>query len=163
GSPHWLKSKIQWDASLNARVNELKYDGFLIQSVRPNELLLTSLTERGLLYAVYSLLELAGCRWFYPGRDGEHIPNFTDLQFEELDLLENPDYEIRSFTDGSHKNPSNVWYIEMMETIDWCCKNKFNSVFIHDDPFRELDGIGVLKHEIKKRGMLFELGGHGIH
>src|SRR5690606_21541728 len=67
GSPHWLTTKGQMDVHLYARIDELKYDGFLIKAVSPNVLLMTSLTERGLLYAVYSLLERAGCRWLYPG------------------------------------------------------------------------------------------------
>jgi len=142
--------------------DELKYDGFYIRTISGG-VVLTSNMERGLLFAVYELLRRIGCRWFFPGGNGEFLPALKDIRVDETDLLENPDFEVRGFTEGTNKEPADVWLGEMLETVDWCAKNKINSVFVHDYPFRQVEGLGQVMAEVKKRGMIFEFGGHGIH
>ncbi|MCD9023241.1 DUF4838 domain-containing protein [Cohnella silvisoli] len=157
GSMHWCKNETHYDPGFE----QLKDDGFCIKSVN-NELILSSRAERGLLFAVYSLLEMIGCRWFYPGESGEFIPSLHDIRIDDLSVLENPDFAIRSFTEDSHQEPSDIWKMEITELIDWCCKNKINAIFIHSHPLKEIEGIEFVKGEIKKRGMLYEHGGHGV-
>jgi len=140
----------------------LKYDGFGIRSF-DNGLILTSNRSRGYLYAVYALLELAGCRWFYPGADGEHIPRSGTIAFAPLDVTSNPDFEIRSFTEDTHKHPVDLWKQEMFEVIDWSCKNRLNALFVHKDPLYKLEGLQSVIGELKKRGMMYEFGGHGAN
>jgi Glycosyl hydrolase family 67 N-terminus. len=158
GSTKWCKDELRCDANFE----ELKYDGFCIKSI-DNGLILTSNAGRGVLFSVYALLEHIGCRWFYPGENGEYIPTLKDIFLDRLDLLENPAFEIRSFAEGSHKAPLEVWGIEMQELIDWCGKMRINSIFNHADPLKDVDEFESIKHQIKKRGMIYEFGGHGVH
>ncbi|GGD62888.1 DUF4838 domain-containing protein [Paenibacillus nasutitermitis] len=141
--------------------DQLEYDGYCIVGVHGN-LILTSREDRGILFAVYALLEHIGCKWFFPGPKGEFIPSLEEIVIDPtICQIVNPDFEIRSFMDASHKNPSELWSAEMVELIDWCSKSKLNSITVHHEPHKELEGLDRIKSEIKKRSLLYEFGGHG--
>jgi len=55
----------------------LVYDGFRIE-ISKSRILLTAAKTRGLLYAVYTILEDAGCAFVYPGEDEEIVPDNLD-------------------------------------------------------------------------------------
>src|SRR5262249_11176604 len=51
--------------------------------------------------AVYTLLDdYLGCRWFWPGAFGEHIPTNKDAVVPKLDIRSTPAFAIRSFSHG---------------------------------------------------------------
>jgi hypothetical protein len=158
GSLEWcgLKAKADFMNGI-----EFEHDGYCIKKVN-KDLVLTSKVERGFLFAVYSLLESLGCRWFFPGKKGEIIPSLADISIND-DILSvvNPDYEIRNFMDASNKSPIQSWKEELHEVIDWCCKNKMNSILLHNHPYEQMEGLDAIKSDIKKRGLIFEYGGHG--
>jgi hypothetical protein len=48
-------------------------------------------------YAVAQLLQMWGCRWYFPGEFGECIPRHATLKIGELDLSYAPPFEVRNF------------------------------------------------------------------
>jgi len=158
GSIAWCREFVGDEADGSGLV----LDGYMLKRCGKG-LIITSHVGRGVLYAAYALLERLGCRWFYPGAFGEYIPTMQDIAIDAPDVQDNPDFETRSFTEDTHKKPADIWKQEMLETIDWCGKNKINSFFIHADPAGEIAHMPEVVAEIKKRGMSFEFGGHGAH
>jgi len=156
GSVRWCKMH----ASCDIDGDSLIHDGFILQSFEQG-LIMTSHAGRGVLYAVYALLEQIGCRWFFAGELGEVVPSKQDICIEAMALLDNPDFEYRGLTEDACKSSIASWCEEMKETIDWCGKNKINSFHIHWSPAHPIEGIDEVVREIKKRGMRYECGGHG--
>lgn len=137
----------------------LQYDGFLIKSYE-DMLVICGNYPRSVSYGVYYLLEHWGCRWLYPGPEGEFLPQNPVLDFQ-INALENPAFEIRGYMEGGSADYPTYYAKETPELIDWSFKNKMNSYMRHFPvnapiPFREL-----MVPEIKERGMIFEYGGHG--
>ncbi len=67
---------------------------------------------RGALYAVYSFLQnQLGCRWFWPGNDGEYIIRRDKYELPELDYIIKPSFRFREMTPcGMHNHvPTEIW------------------------------------------------------
>ena len=45
--------------------------------------------------AVYSFLDLLGCRWYTPGDDGEFVPSKATITVADLDIVSKPDFDGR--------------------------------------------------------------------
>ncbi len=158
GSLDWCNRRAKTESVI---ADQLKDDGYCILGVQ-GDWVLTSREDRGILYAIYALLEQIGCRWFFPGPRGEVIPSLEEVAIErDIHLIRNPDFGIRSFMDATSDKHSKLWDVEMVELIDWCSKNKMNSVTVHHEPHKLLEGLDAIKLEIKKRGLIYEFGGHG--
>lgn len=129
---------------------------------------LTSGSERALLYAVYDFLEQLGCRWiapqfsFYNGYS-EYVPNKSLLRFDGADLYRRPKLKYRKLCieEGLSHTTSSLKLI-----IEWMPKLRYNTFMVPLD----YGGTGrakwdnwreVLTPELKKRGLLIEVGGHG--
>ncbi len=140
---------------------------------------ISGINERSVLLGVYRFLREIGCRFLYPGADGEIIPEISSDEISvHIDVT--PANKHRGLTleggcSGEH----------VRKFIDWGFKNGFNSYFIqfrtgytfferwyrHDfNPFADKtpfnDEIAAkinaeLRAEIKKRGMIFHAVGHG--
>jgi hypothetical protein len=54
---------------------------------------------RGTVSGVYHLLEMLGCRWFFPGAYGEVVPQMPSITVSALDIDERPSFRFR-----------NIWY-----------------------------------------------------
>ena len=132
---------------------------------------------RSVLLAVYEFLKKNGCRWLFPGIDGEFIPikNIAPVKYRKL-----ADNRIRGWC-----NEGAEYQGCMMETIDFAPKVGLNAYMIEFDvpdayyqsyydheanPSRPKESINydtVLQWkrqcevEIKKRGMMFHDMGHG--
>ena len=58
-------------------------------------------TAAGTMLAAYSLLDdHLGCRWFWPGPFGEHVPQNADAAVPQLDVRKTPTFMIRSIGVG---------------------------------------------------------------
>ncbi|MBR4864069.1 MAG: DUF4838 domain-containing protein [Oscillospiraceae bacterium] len=80
---------------------------------------------RSVLFAVYRFLRLNGCRWLYPGIDGEHIP-MQDIAPQKYHKL--ADHRFRGFcNEGTESQQS------MMETIDFYPKLEMNVYMLEFD------------------------------
>ena len=78
---------------------------------------------RSILFAVYRFLRENGCRWLYPGIDGEYIPDIPALA--PVCYHKAADHRIRGFCDEgsvSHEN--------MLECIDFYPKLEMNTFMV---------------------------------
>lgn len=131
-----------------------------------------------LLIAVYRYLRECGCRWLFPGIDGEWIPNRTSLESVKYRKLADHRYR-------GQCNEGAEYQTNMLETIDFTPKIGMNTYMIEFDiPYlyyygyyshygssvREPEPITnetVLQWkrqcevEIQKRGLHFHDMGHG--
>ncbi len=132
---------------------------------------------RSILFAVYRLLKLHGCRWLYPGVDGEFIP-MTDLQPQKYHKLADSRFR-------GHCNEGSESQQCMLETIDFYPKLEINVYMLEFDiPFVYYDHYYMHDYntqrtpepvsyqqvlqwkrqceaEIAKRGLMFHDMGHG--
>ncbi len=133
---------------------------------------------RSILFAVYRYLKLNGCRWLYPGIDGEFIPmrNIEPQRYHKL-----ADHRFRG-----HCNEGAEYQQCMMETIDFFAKQELNVYMIEFDipftyyrdyythqyntanrapepvsPELVLQWKRQCEAEISKRGLMFHDMGHG--
>ncbi len=145
-------------------VEQLRYDGYFLK-VTENAVYITGKEKRSTLYGVYRLLENAGCRWMFPGPDGEVVPQILNLQFDDCEIIDNPDFEVRACCDDTHSEEIVDSFVEeTMEKFDWACKNRLNSYYggvsIHGNVFLD----AWFMREITKRDFMLEAGGHAtIH
>jgi hypothetical protein len=144
----------------------LNWDGFKIE-ITGTGICLTSAEPRGLLYAVYTLLEKMGCSFFYPGEEEEIVPQQNDITLSVDTLIFNPLLEHRGLAPyGLHKGT-----VEMgRKFFDWMAKNKLNYVLVSED--RPSDAAGKahaliwkevhadLLPELQKRGFIIEMSEH---
>ncbi len=140
--------------------------------------ILAGSNQRSILFAVYRFLRLNGCRWLYPGIDGEFIPmkDITPQKYHKK-----ADHRFRG-----HCNEGAESQQCMLETIDFYAKQEINIYMIEfDNPFyyynSYYDHVHNKKHripekvspelvkqwkrqcevEIAKRGLQFHDMGHG--
>ncbi len=83
---------------------------------------------RSVLYAVYRLLKENGCRWLYPGIDGEYIP----MQ----DIVPVKYHKMASHRFRGHCNEGAETQQCMLETIDFYAKHFINVYMLEfDNPY----------------------------
>jgi len=134
---------------------------------------------RSVLFAVYRLLEQAGCRWVRPRADGEHIPH-CDTSALRVSLDEAPSYRYRGICiEGA------VSYQNMLDNVEWAPKVGFNSYFLEflvpytffdrwyrhlNNPTKQPEPVSIeqvvefrrgIEREIARRGLIYHAMGHG--
>lgn len=143
-----------------------KWDGFKIET-DANNINLVAREGRGLLYAAYTLLEEAGCSFFYPGEKEEIIPHRDLIRFEEKSTVFNPVLEHRGLAPYGLQASS-------VETgrnfISWMAKNKLNYILVSENRPSDSDGPAngsvwkevthELLPELQKRGFVIEMSEH---
>lgn len=140
--------------------------------------ILTGSNARSVLFAVYRYLKENGCRWLYPGIDGEYIPvqDIKPISYHKL-----PSNRLRcQCNEGAESQQC------MIETIDFTAKLEMNGYMIEfDTPFGYYNYYYAHRHnennrlpepvtpaqvkqwkrvcevEIAKRGLQFHDMGHG--
>jgi hypothetical protein len=141
-------------------------DGF-VRTPTPYGLSLRGDGPRGLLYAVYDLLEALGCQWVAPDPAGEHIAQHTALRLPSAAVAQGPAFPGRCLILGHD------FFLDQAEQwIIWAARNRLNTVFIHTTPRRPALGAcrfsewrrrcKALLPLLRERGMRIELGGHGL-
>ncbi|MBR3837396.1 MAG: DUF4838 domain-containing protein [Clostridia bacterium] len=106
--------------------------------------ILAGSNTRSILYAVYRFLRLNGCRWLYPGVDGEHIPtkDIAPTQYHKM-----ADHRFRG-----HCNEGAESQDCMLETIDFYAKQEINVYMIEfDNPYTYYNSYYSHKHNDKNR------------
>ena len=157
GTADWLEKQVEYKS------DNLKFDGYEVKRAGA-DIIIASKCARGTLYAVYDIFYDAGCRWYTPYAKDEYYPAVAELGAEEK--LCNPSFELRNFTYDGNKdvNRSEEIQVEFVESIEWFAKIKANAFFIHGTHFGVDEKLMLnAARELKKRGMLIELGGHGVH
>ena len=117
-------------------------DGFVLETVTLDGrevLVLGGSTDRGTLYAVYSLLEdVLGCGFF---RDGELIPSNPSVTVPELHTAERPHFADRQDGNGCifHYTCSAWGWEEWKRELDWRARRRANVIW----PFNVASGAIV--------------------
>ena len=143
-------------------------DGFSLVR-RQDHLVLAPTTRRSTLYAVYGLLERLGCRWFAPNfafygsASGEYVPRVDSLSVDELDVSEKASFRWRKkYVEEGHTHTTE----NLKQMIDWMAKARMNVFdcpidYQHQGKTRWDNWRAELIPELRKRGILIEVGGHG--
>ncbi len=157
GSPAF----IQEMTGIQVPVEDLRYDGYWVLS-DDTKILVSGLEKRSVLYGVYRLLEDVGCKWMFPGPEGEVLPQTANLVFRQGEILDNPDFEVRASTDDTKKDEiADSYAIETLEKFDWAGKNRLNTYFQGCNLFTgDVYLKPLLMRELNKRGFRWEVGGH---
>ena len=61
-------------------------------SVTNGTVQLMGLSDQGILFAVYELLEQLGVRWFVPGEIGTDIPQNSTITVPHQDIIQHPGF-----------------------------------------------------------------------
>ncbi len=155
-----------------SEAEKLREDGTAVKSARGG-LALAGPNSRGALYAVYSFLEMLGCRFYGLGEEGEILPNLPVIDIVPMSVIEEPAFRRRDFTEDSgyavhsdnpeHKDRLLQYWLLL---ADWFGKNRINTV--NEWWFQNLNWVGnnvsddrVWK-EFRKRGITMWTGGHII-
>ena len=85
--------------------------------------ILAGSNPRSVLFAVYRLLKCHGCRWLYPGLDGEYIPDAEALI--PVSIHKVADHRIRGFCDEGCVSQEN-----MLECIEFYPKLEMNTFMV---------------------------------
>lgn len=147
---------------------QLGDDGFMIRR-QGDRVLIAGSSDRGTLYGVYAFLEKLGCRWFAPQFDfygaagGELVPHVEAPTVGDWQMVERPAFKWRKLyiEEGQSHSAENL-----KQMIDWMAKARMN---VLDCPIdyqhwhhTEWDNWRqALIPELRKRGILIEVGGHG--
>jgi hypothetical protein len=143
-------------------------DGF-IMSRRGDRIVLAGASPRGTLYGVYEFLEHLGCRWFAPNfafygvATGEYVPRIAAPVIDELNVIEKPSFRWRKkYVEEGHTHTTE----NLKQMVDWMAKAKMNVFdcpidYQHEGKTRWDNWRQELTPELRKRGMLIEIGGHG--
>ncbi|MEN6363258.1 MAG: DUF4838 domain-containing protein [Bacteroidales bacterium] len=149
-------------------IRTLSCDAYAIIKQRET-IYLVGETPRATLYAVYDFLNKLGCQWVAPDFDffensGRIVPSKNDLAFVyEGDKTETPVFKYRKLyvEEGKTHTLQNL-----KQLVDWMPKMKYNTLVI---PIN-YQGHGKVKWEnwrkkltpeLRKRGIIVEVGGHG--
>ena len=122
---------------------------------------------RGLLYAVYDLLEAMGMRWPAPGVRKSPTPSHDPLHLPPSAVTDRPALPIRSLVIGHDQ-----FLAEATHWISWAARNRLNTIFIHTTIGEPALGACRLatwrarRHDllplIREHGLRLELGGHHL-
>lgn len=144
-------------------------DSYAILS-RGDTLVLAGGSGRAVLFAVYDLLARLGCEWLAPdlpmyGGHAEVVPRKERLVYTHVgDVRERPVFAVRKLdvAQGATHDEETLRHI-----IAWMPKVRYNTLHV---PLR-FGGSGrvtwdrwrvALTAEVERRGLILEVGGHGI-
>jgi hypothetical protein len=109
-------------------LRDLKADGFAIVP-EAGEYRIISRCARGIVYGVYGLLESLGCRWYFPGDEGECLPPRPASPPGRM-VIENPDTPYRSVVVFWHRTgPGRRERIR--EYLDFAVRSRYNRFYLH--------------------------------
>lgn len=137
--------------------------------------ILAGSNPRSVLFAVYRFLRLNGCRWFYPGPEGEYVPmkEIAPQQYHKM-----ADHRVRGYTIEGDPSMEQV-----ADWVDYQAKLELN-MFVPSDPYvymrlyyerenlvanrpaevltaeQSKQWLRTFESEALKRGMLLKEGGH---
>ncbi|MCX7790554.1 MAG: DUF4838 domain-containing protein [Chloroflexaceae bacterium] len=122
---------------------------------------------RGLLYAVYDLLEALGCRWPAPEAGAELLPGHARITLPSIAVADQPGLARRGLVLGH-----DLFLAEAERWIVWAARNRLNTIFVHTTIRAPALGAcrlaawrerrAALLPLIRQRGLRIELGGHHL-
>src|SRR6185436_5969528 len=114
-----------------------------------------------------SLIEQAGCSFFYPGENEEIVPKLSTVSISQGEHLYNPVLEHRGLAlYGLQANSIPLG----KDIISWMAKNKMNFILVSENRPSDSDGpahgsiwkevSNDLLSELQKRGFIIEMSEH---
>lgn len=167
------------DFSLRRNGKSAEFDDEITIAVKGGKGYIAGSNPRSVLIGVYRFLEECGARWIRPGKDGEYLPQLSDLP-EKVEVCESASKRHRGVCIEGATSLENV-----LELIEWMPKVGFNSYFIQfrdafiffdrwyahrgspfkkPEPFTVEQSLAYVKQvqaAVKQRGMLLHMVGHG--
>jgi len=166
------------DFGISAEKHNPKLDDIVHIDTQTNGGILAGSNPRSVLFAVYRFCKLNGCRFLFPGIDGEHIPRkpISPQKYHKM-----ADYQRRG-----HSLEGDPSLEQVLDYIDWHAKEELNcfgcySIFNYmtryykhrlntdnrpeeymDDEVAENQWRSLFECEVLKRGLLLYSGGHGL-
>lgn len=150
------------------RATDALDDSFQIR-IQGTRIRLQAHNPRARLFATYALLERLGCRWyaprfsFYAEGQAERVPRVATLTLKDAVIAERPAlcYRAKYVEEGRTHTPENLpalvdWMAKTRQNVFSCPLDYGGNGRVRWDRFRE-----QLIPELKKRGLLIEVGGHG--
>ena len=166
------------DFGLPNEAEDVRLDDVLHVDTTAEGGILAGSNPRSVLFSVYRMLRENGCRWLYPGIDGEHIPikDLEPVQYHKL-----ADHRFRGFcNEGSETQTAMLecadYYAKLemnVYMLEWFAPNGYYNRYyshLHNEknrPSEEISEQQVLQWkrqcevEIAKRGLMFHDIGHG--
>jgi hypothetical protein len=167
------------DFGLPNEAQDVVLDDIIHIDTTPEGGILAGSNPRSVLFATYRLLRENGCRWLYPGPDGDYVPTVESLQAVQYHKA--ADHRMRGFCDEGSVSQSN-----MLECIDYYTKLEMNTFAIEwfipmgyynrwyahpyneaNIPSEEADEEQVIQWrrevevEVNRRGLILPAIGHG--
>ena len=166
------------DFGIAAEKHDPKYDDIVHIDTNTQGGILAGSNPRSVLFAVYRFLKLNGCRFLFPGIDGEHIPRqpIAPQSYHKM-----ADHQMRG-----HSLEGDPSLQQVLDYIDWHAKEELNcfgcySIFNYmgryykhrlnnanrpieymDIEVAENQWRALFECETLKRGLLLHSGGHGL-
>lgn len=150
----------------NEKDTSLKWDGYKIEMAK-GVIRLSANEPRALLFAAYTLLEKAGCSFFYPGKNEEIIPRKALIEIQPTSRIYNPILEHRGLAPYGLQASS---VEDGRNFIDWMAKNRMNLILVSEDRPSDSNGPAngsvwkevntELLPELQKRGFIIEMSEH---
>ncbi len=113
-------------AGLTGKADSLKPHALIIHSDPERKVLyLTGSTLEGAGHAMYEFLETLGCRWFYPGKEGETLPEMSTITVPEFQMIREPEFEQRSIQLTMTSQYARRDAETRSEFYEWMRRNKF--------------------------------------
>ncbi len=129
---------------------------------------LASRSARGVLDAVYTLLEQFGCRWSLHGPHAEDVPRLSARTIDLQSVTGAFRCAVRGYSTDImtwHYTQPELFSARLEDDrafIDWMGKSGANAFFFIRHPFDTLLTIAELLPEFRRRGIDVEYGGHVI-
>ena len=166
------------DFGLPTEVSEPKYDDVVHIDTDTEGGILAGSNPRSVLFAVYRFLKLNGCRFLFPGFDGEYIP-MKNIQPQKY-------HKVADYRERGHALEGDPSVEQVLDFIDWHAKEEMNSFGcygIHNymiryynhrnnEANRTPEGLDfetadsqwrtLFEYEAKKRGLMVRCGGHSL-
>lgn len=166
------------DFDISAEEHDPYWDDIVHIDTQADGGILAGSNPRSVLFAVYRFLKLNGCRFLFPGIDGEHIPRKT-IQPQKYHKL--ADHQLRG-----HSIEGDPSLEQVLSYIDWHAKEELNcfgcyGIFNYmrryykhrlnnenrepeymDDEVAENQWRALFECETLKRGLLLYSGDHGL-
>jgi len=110
------------------RLAKLHEDGIILD-IDKNAIVCTGGTPSGVYNAVAELYYRMGCRWIWPGKYGECLPDKRPVPFpKSLKITYNPPFALRGGTmcQVEVDAPNSVRGVDVGQWTDWAAKNHYN-------------------------------------
>ena len=140
--------------------------------------ILAGSNPRSVLFAVYRLLKLNGCRFFYPGPEGEYIPHqdlaptsyhkLADHRLRGHTVEGQPSLEqVLSYIDFHAKEELNAFGLYCIDVYQrryyvHLCNDKNRPAEDYDGDVAETQWRALYESELEKRGMILFSGEHDL-